>query len=305
MSVARPERTPCRADGPLRLGAHMSIEGGMALAVSRAQEVQATALQVFVKSANQWKARTFGPGEVDAFRRDVAAAGLTRHTMAHASYLVNLASPDEALWRRSIAALREERERCASLAIPYLVVHPGAHMGSGREQGLARIARALERVLDEGGAGQREGREGVTILLEITAGQGTTLGMSFEEIGFILDCATCGDLLGVCFDTCHALAAGYEFRDAPSYREMFDSLARSVGIERVRAFHLNDSREGLGSRVDRHAHIGQGQVGIEAFRLILNDPRFLDLPMVLETPKGEDMAEDRMNLAALRSLVER
>jgi len=302
--AARSDPSPRRADA-LRLGAHMSIAGGMALAVSRAQEVQASALQVFVKSANRWKARALGPLEVDEFRRAASAAGLARHTLAHASYLLNLASPDETLWHRSITALREERERCASLGIPHLVVHPGAHMGSGREQGLARIATALDRVLREGEGRARKGEEEVTILLEITAGAGTTLGATFEEIAFVLDRARCGERLGVCFDTCHALAAGYEFRDRGSYRATFRSLQGSIGVERIRAFHLNDSREGLGSRVDRHAHIGKGQVGLEAFRLILSDPRFRDLPMVLETPKGEDLSEDRMNLAVLRSLVNR
>jgi len=299
MSVPRADREP-------RLGAHMSIAGGMALSVSRALAVQATALQVFVKSANQWKARAFAAGEVDEFRRAAAAAGLARHTLAHASYLVNLASPDDALWQRSIEALREEKERCACLAIPYLVVHPGAHMGSGTEAGLVRVIQALTRVLDGEHARRRAtAGESVTILLEITAGAGTTLGASFEEIAFIVERVERNELLGVCFDTCHALAAGHEFRDSSSYRATLRALDRSLGIERIRAFHLNDSRSAFGSRVDRHAHIGHGEVGLEAFRLILNDPRFRGIPMVLETPKGEDLAEDRANLNVLRSLVKR
>ncbi len=291
-----------------RLGAHMSIAGGMPLAVERATSVDATALQVFVKSSNQWDARPFLAGETDAFRSAARAAGLEAHTIAHASYLINLASPDAALWRRSVASLGEELTRCAALGIRSLVIHPGSHVGTGAEEGIERVALALDAAF---GARPAEGirpaevPEDLTVLLEITAGQGSTLGSTFEELRAILDRASSASRLGVCFDTCHALAAGYEFRDARSYRETFRELDRVVGIARVRAFHLNDSKGGIGSRLDRHEHIGRGQVGLEAFRLVLADPRFRDLPMVLETPKGEDLAEDRENLAILRAMVTR
>lgn len=280
----------------------MSISGGMERAVERALAVDATALQVFVKSSNQWMARPFAAGEAAGFRSSAREAGLDGNLLAHASYLVNLASPDAVLRERSRAALRIEVERCAELGIPYLVVHPGSHVGTGLEAGIERIAEGLDTVL---GARETRAIRGVTVLLENTAGQGNTIGRSFAEIGAILDRARCRARLGMCFDTCHALAAGYEFRDRRSFLETFRTLEREVGLDRVRAFHVNDSEAELGSRRDRHAHIGRGHVGLEAFRLLLGDRRFRDRPMVLETPKSEDLAEDRTNLGILRSLVER
>jgi deoxyribonuclease-4 len=285
--------------GP-RLGAHMSIAGGMPEAVARARAVDATALQVFVKSSNQWAARPFAPGEADAFRAASRDAGLDRHTLAHASYLINLASPDDALWEKSVAALAVELARCEELGISWLVVHPGAHVGSGVAAGSARVARALDRVL---AGNEKKARSGV--LLETTAGQGSTLGSRFEELGAILGLAAPTERLGICFDTCHALAAGYEFRSGSSYAQTMAALDHAVGLGRLRGFHLNDSKGDLGCRRDRHEHIGKGYVGLEAFRLILADRRFVDLPMVLETEKGDDLAEDRVNLAALRSVVAR
>jgi deoxyribonuclease-4 len=286
----------------------MSIAGGMPLAVERAVSVGATALQLFVKSSNQWAARPFLPGETEAYRESARAADLDRHTVAHASYLINLASPDEALWRRSANAFREEMERCAALGIPSLVVHPGSHVGTGVEAGLGRVARALDAILGARpvkGIRPAAATNRVTVLLETTAGQGSNLGSNFDEIGWILGRAASTERLGVCFDTCHALAAGYEFRDARSYRATFAAFDRAVGLSRLRAFHLNDSKGALGSRRDRHEHIGRGQVGLEAFRLILADRRFRGLPMILETPKGEDLAEDRENLAVLRAMISR
>lgn len=274
----------------------MSIVGGMASAVRRAREVEASALQVFVKNASRWVGRAIGAEEAREFRRAAAAASLSRHTLAHASYLINLGSPDETLWQRSFDALKDERARCTALGIPYLVVHPGSHMGAGERAGLARVVLALDRI-DE------ESESEVEIVLEITAGGGTSLGGRFEQLGFVLEKVRRPERIGICFDTCHALAAGYELRDAEAYRRTFDALERSVSVSRVRAFHLNDSRGRLGSRFDRHAAIGRGQLGLEAFRLILNDPRFEDLPMVIETEKGEDLAEDRENLGILRGLV--
>jgi deoxyribonuclease-4 len=277
----------------------MSIAGGMPRAIERARAVAATALQVFVKSSNQWAARPFASGEVEEYRRASEEAGLARFTLAHASYLINLASPDDALWAKSAAALSGELQRCDELGIPWLVVHPGSHVGSGGAAGVGRVASALRRVLSRRG----EGSSGV--LLEITAGQGHALGARFEELGEMIDQAGGSDRIGVCFDTCHALAAGHEFRDAASYRETMRALDSAVGLSRLKAFHLNDSKGDLGSRLDRHEHIGRGKVGLEAFRLILSDRRFDDLPMVLETPKEDDLAEDRENLGVLRSLVSR
>jgi len=273
----------------------MSISGGLQRSVERVAEVQGTALQVFVKSSRRWSARPLDATEVDSFRTALTRQGLGPYTLAHATYLINLASPDDALWARSVQAFCVELERCSALGIPYLVVHPGSHVGSGEQAGLARVARALSETSTAGA--------GVAVLLEVTAGQGTNLGHRFEQIAWVIENVEAPDRVGVCFDTCHALAAGYDLRDAPAYRETFAEFEGTIGLDRLKAFHLNDSRFGLGSRKDRHQHIGKGEVGLEAFRMIVNDPRFRDLPMVLETPKGPDLAEDRENLALLRSLV--
>lgn len=277
----------------------MSIAGGMPLAVERAVSVGSSALQVFVKSSNQWAARAFAPGEVEAFRRAAAEAGIDRHVVAHASYLVNLASTEDALWERSVEAFGLELDRCAELGIPALVVHPGSPKDAGAEAGIARVAAALDRVY------ATKSRASVRTLLEITAGQGRVLGGKFEELGAIVAAAQCEDRLGVCFDTCHAVAAGHDLGSEVAYAATFDALDQAVGLSRLLAFHLNDSKGKLGSRLDRHEHLGRGTVGLEAFRRIVNDPRFRGLPMVLETPKGDDLAEDRENLAVLRGLVAR
>jgi deoxyribonuclease-4 len=282
----------------MRLGAHMSIAGGMPEAVKRARAVEATALQVFVKSSNQWAARPFEEGEVEAYRGAIREAGLVRDTLAHASYLINLASPDDALWEKSIAALRVELDRCETLGIPWLVVHPGAHMGAGVTAGIARVASALDRVLSAKPSADAPG-----VLLENTAGQGTTLGARFEELGGMLQRTESRDRLGVCFDTCHAFASGHEFRFPAAYAEMIEALDRAVGLNRVRGFHLNDSKGELGSRRDRHEHIGKGKLGLDGFRLILTDRRFQNVPMVIETEKADDLAEDRVNLEVLRSVA--
>jgi len=294
-------RADRRAPGP-PLGAHMSIAGGLHRAVGRAAAVGATALQIFVKSARQWGAAPLARDGVLAFRAAVEAAGLGRHLMAHACYLINLASARSELRRKSVEALEIEIDRCAQLGVPYLVLHPGSHDGSGTEAGLERVARGLERVFRPT-ARSAAARRSVSVLLETTAGQGRALGSSFDELAWVLDHAASAGRLGVCFDTCHAFAAGHELRDRRSYRATFEELDRSVGLARVRAFHLNDSVHGLGSRRDRHEHIGRGKLGLEAFRLILNDPRFGDRPMVLETPKGEDLAEDALNLGVLRAMI--
>ena len=274
----------------------MSIAGGLPQAIVRARAVQATALQVFVKSSNQWAARPFAPGEVEAYREASREAGLERHTLAHASYLINLASPDDALWEKSVVAFRVELDRCDALGIPWLVVHPGAHVGSGVPSGVARVAEALRRVLPHSG-------QGAGVLLETTAGQGTTLGARFEELGEILKAANHPERAGICFDTCHVFAAGYDFRSASTYDETMTALDRAVGLDRLFGVHLNDSKGDLGSRRDRHEHIGKGKLGLEAFRLILADGRLRDVPMVLETEKDDDLDEDRVNLGTLRSVI--
>jgi deoxyribonuclease-4 len=217
----------------------------------------------------------------------------------HDSYLINLASPNDELWEKSIAAFAEELERARILDIPYLVTHPGAHMKTGVAAGLLRVTEALNRLFAEGVGGTTQ------VLIETTAGQGTTLGSRFEQIAELIERSAHPDRLGVCVDTCHLLASGYDIRDEDTYTATFAEFERLIGLERLKCFHLNDSQKGLGSHVDRHTHIGDGEVGLEAFRLIVNDARFRELPMILETPKNEDLAEDITNLATLRGLISR
>ena len=297
---------PARSRHRARLGAHMSIAGGLCLALDRAREVDATALQIFVKSSRQWSAKPLGAAEAAEFREALEESGLRRFTTAHASYLINLASPRRDVRERSIRALADEVDRCGRLGVPALVLHPGSHLGAGEERGIDRVVRALDRVLGRGGARRRDApSSAVSILIENTAGQGSNLGSRFEHLGRILAGSRHRDRLGVCFDTCHALAAGYDFRDRRGYRKTLAEFDRRVGLEWLRAFHFNDSKHDLGSRKDRHEHIGDGHVGPEAFRLILNDRRFRELPMILETPKGGDSGADLRNLATLRAMLPR
>lgn len=275
----------------------MSISGGVSKSFARGESVGLEAMQIFAKNERQWTAKPISAEEAAAFRAEQERTGI-HPVVVHDSYLINLAAPADELREKSIAAFADELERCAQLNIPYLVTHPGAHTGIGEEAGLARVADAINRLLAEGIGGA------TMILLETTAGQGTALGYRFEHLARLLELIPYHDRVGVCVDTCHIFAAGYDIRDADSYQATFAELDRLVGLERVKCFHLNDSQKDVGSRVDRHAHIGQGCIGVEAFRLLVNDPRFANLPMIIETPKGEDMAEDRMNLALLRSLVQ-
>ena len=289
-AAARPRPA---AHDDLLLGAHMSIAGGLQNAVLAGAAHRATALQIFSRNSNQWAMKPLADEAVALWKEAQAAHPMV--TMVHGSYLVNLASPDPALWEKSCRAFIGEAERCARLDIPYLVFHPGAHMGAGEEAGLARIVRALDR------AARALAETPVTLLLENTAGQGTVLGSRFEHLARVIGSVEHPDRLGVCVDTCHLLAAGYDFRSPAGYREVFEEFDRLLGIGRIRAFHLNDSKQDLGSRVDRHEHIGKGHVGSAAFRMILQDPRFRDAPKVLETPKKDEM--DRRNLALLRRLA--
>ena len=290
-------------DKQIRLGAHMSVAGGAHKALQRGKELGCTVVQVFTKNANQWNAKPISAEDADLFKSTCADAGYEfADLVAHDSYLINLASPDDELWEKSIQAFGHELDRCASLCIPGLVTHAGAHMGSGEEAGLARIAAALDRVLTE-----RSGQE-VMVLLETTAGQGTSLCYAFEHLGSVFEMLSSESQqrVGVCWDTCHLLAAGIDFTDEQKYERMVESFDRIVGLDRLRAIHCNDSKKGLGSRVDRHEHIGKGALGLEPFRFIMNDPRLAHLPKILETPKGaagEETANDTMNLTALRDLV--
>lgn len=280
----------------LEFGAHMSISGGCDLAIGRAAAFGMTACQIFTKNERQWAAKPLDLGMVERFREQRETTGV-RHLVAHDSYLINMASPDDAMWEKSRLAFREELDRCDILGVPYLVTHPGAHVGSGEELGIRRVGEAINHI-------HAERPNGTTmILLETTAGQGSALGRTFDELAAIIDGVEDKRRVGVCFDTCHVFAAGYDLRDASSYQATMDAFNSVIGLDRLKAFHLNDSRKGLGSRVDRHAAIGDGELGLEAFRFLVNDPRFAGLPGVLETDKGPDGEEDRRNLATLRGLV--
>ena len=280
------------------LGAHMSIAGGVDKSLLEGKKVECDAIQIFTRSSRQWAAHPYGKDEIDLFKHNRKETGIGT-IVAHDSYLLNLGSPDGALRKKSIAAFIDELERCETLDISALIAHPGAHMGAGELAGIKTIARSL----DEVHAACRGFKTKVT--LEITAGQGSCLGYRFEQIRDIIDATKESERLRVCFDTEHAFAAGYDFRTKDGYASTFEGFDELVGIERLAAFHLNDSKKGLGSRVDRHDHIGQGQLGVEAFRLLLNDRRFWGIPMCLETPKGKDLQEDRDNLRLLRSLIGR
>ncbi len=276
----------------------MSIAGGVDKSIPLGKRVGCNTIQIFTKSSNQWKAKPLGDEEIARFHKNRKETGIDL-VVAHDSYLINLGSPDDALWKKSIDAFIIEMERCECLEIPYLNTHPGSHMGEGERKGLKRIARAIDIIHSK-----TKGLK-TRIAIEITAGQGTNLGYSFEQIAEIIKLAKRGDLLCVCFDTCHAFAAGYELRDKKSFKKTFEEFDRIIGLERLKVFHLNDSLKGLGSRVDRHQHIGKGEMGLEPFRLLLNNRRLSKIPMYLETPKGPDFQEDIENLKILRSLIKR
>ena len=295
----------CSASNVPRLGAHLSIAGGLPRAVDRARASRCQSLQIFTKSAGQWRARPLPAAEIEAFRAGVARTGL-RPVIAHNSYLINVAAAQRDLRVQSIAALLEEFDRAESLGLDGLVMHPGSYTTGTEREGLRLIAEALSRIL--------EARPAATtrILLEHTAGQGTNLGHRFEHLAEIIGRMGGTERVGVCLDTCHLLAAGYDICTEEGYRNTFAAFDQIVGISRVQAFHLNDSKKPCGSRVDRHEHIGKGCLGLEPFRLLLNDPRFAGHGMMLETPKLDTPASrrrsdldpwDARNLRTLRRLT--
>lgn len=278
------------------LGAHESVAGGLHLAFERLQQVGGEALQIFTRNQRQWNPQPLTKEEISLFQEAWRQSG-SLPVASHASYLINLASAKQELIDKSIAAFAAEIHRCGQLGIPFVVIHPGSHGGDGVELGLARFVKALDLALDATEAG-------VTVLLETTAGQGTALGSRFEELASILEHSRHPQRLGVCVDTCHIFAAGYDIRSVSAYTRTMEEFERLVGIGWIQFFHLNDSKQKLASRVDRHEHIGQGEIGLPGFANLLNDPRFAGHPMTLETPKGPDLQEDRDNLLILRGLIE-
>ncbi len=280
----------------LLTGAHMSIAGGMHKAFERGKRTGCRTIQIFLKNSNQWKAKALTEQDRILFQEAQKNSSI-RPVLAHDSYLINLASPDSDLYRKSLNAFVEELKRASFLGVPYVILHPGSHTGSGIKAGIDRVARALTRALDLVGPP-------VTILLENTAGQGSNLGHRFEQLAAIMDRIRNADRVGVCLDTCHLFAAGYDIRTAEGYSATIQEFDRLIGAEKILAFHVNDSKKDLGSRVDRHFHIGKGFIGLDAFRFLVNDRRFATVPKILETPKGKGIRQDRKNLATLRALVD-
>ena len=276
----------------------MSIAGGLHLAFTRIRKVQGEALQIFLSNQRQWQTFPLTDEMIEDFGLQWKKTN-SIPVAAHDSYLINLAAPDPTTLEKSVAAFADELQRAATLGIPFLITHPGSHRGVGVEAGLKRFVENMDRAI------ARSKTSTVMVLIENTAGQGTNLGSTFEEISFIIGESHYGDSLGVCFDTSHAFAAGYDLRTRATYEETFSQFDRIIGLERLKFFHINDSKRPLGSRVDRHEHIGKGEIGLAGFRLLLNDPRFRDHPMVLETPKGKELKEDKANLRVLRSLIEK
>jgi deoxyribonuclease IV len=282
------------------LGAHQSIAGGYYKCVEIAHRLKCDCVQLFTKNNNQWRAKELTDEDVRLFQGRLKELGIG-HPLAHDSYLINLASPDAALWKKSVDSFVMEMLRADRLGIPYLVTHPGAYTTSSEEAGIAAVVRALDET-------HRQTRGIKTkCLLETTAGQGSCLGCKFDHLAAMIDGVQDPDRLGVCVDTCHIFAAGYPISTEKEYKATMRALDKTVGVKLVRAFHLNDSVKPLGSRVDRHAHIGRGMIGKEGFRLLLNDRRFRKVPMYLETPKGQEKGKelDAINLRTLRRLIDK
>ncbi len=276
------------------LGAHESISGGLHNAFAPALEDGCEVLQIFSKNASQWHARPITEDEAATFKAVRADSGFP-YIAVHDSYLINLAQPDQGKWKRAVSAFRDEMDRATFIGCDQLIFHPGAHVGSGEERGLARIAEALNECLVD--------YSGADILIETTAGQGSVLGYTFQQIGTIIEMLSDSERVGVAYDTCHTFTAGYDIRKEDVYGETFDSFDSAIGLDLLKAFHLNDTEKLLGSRKDRHAHIGKGEIGVEAFRMLVNDDRFAEVPGYLETPALDDGERGyRMNLDLLKSL---
>ena len=277
------------------LGAHMSIAGGVDKALWRGKEVGCDTVQLFTKNANQWLAKPLTQEEIEVFHNAQQQTGI-RPVAAHDSYLINLASPDKRLYERSIEALSQELSRAEVLGLPYLVTHPGSYVGSGEKEGLHRIVQGINLLyqMDEGMK--------VMILLETTAGQGTNLGYRFEHFAKIIEMIEKDEKIGVCFDTCHVFASGYDLSTPNGYEATFEEFHRIIGLDRLKVVHINDSKTPCGTRIDRHEHIGQGYLGSEFFRTLLNDARFKNIPAILETPKGKTAHGENWDVVNLRVL---
>lgn len=281
----------------LLLGAHMSIAGGVSQALDRAASVGSNAVQVFTKNNRQWQGPPIDPEDVARWHDQMPTQGI-HYAVSHASYLINLASPKDEIWQKSIRAHADELQRAHAYALPHVVLHPGSHTGSGEEAGTARVAAALNMIHNE-----LPECAGTLTLLELMAGQGKTLGATFAGLRCIIDQVEAAERVGVCLDTCHAFAAGYDLRTPAGYEAMVAELDRDLGLDAVKCWHFNDSKGTLGSHLDRHTHIGEGEIGLKGFRIVLNDPRWDGIAMLLETPKEDDLLDDVRNLAQLCELA--
>lgn len=284
------------ASSPFLLGAHMSIAGGVHTAIERGNRIGCTTIQMFVKNNNQWRGKPLTETDVSTYK-DLLSKSSIGPVVVHDTYLINLCAKDKTILRKSRAALKDELDRCESLGAPYLNFHPGAHVGQGEEDGIRIIAESLN-IIHEQTKGYR-----VRSVIETTAGQGSSLGYRFEQIRDIIDRVEEKDRMAVCVDTCHIFAAGYDIVSEQGYDATFREFDAIVGLDKLVAFHVNDSKRELGSRVDRHEHIGKGRIGLEGFRHLMNDERFRSIPKILETDKGPDMKEDVRNMKVLKSLI--
>lgn len=279
------------------LGAHVSTAGGVAEAPLRGQEIGCNTIQLFAKNNNQWLAKKpFTPQEIDAYQKNIVECGIRCH-FSHAGYLINLASPDPKNHELSLASLTQELERADLLGLNFVVLHPGAHVGQGAQKAVQKIAQSINQVFDALSCAD------TILLLENTAGQGTSIGHCFEELAAILDAVEDKKRIGVCLDTCHLFQGGYDFRTEQGYQKMWNLFDKTVGGSRLKAIHLNDSKKDFGLHVDRHEHIGQGKIGAQGFEFFMQDQRLKNIPMVLETPKeGDPVKFDRMNLEKLQRM---
>lgn len=280
--------------GSLLLGTHVSIAGGLHNAFSRGEQAGCSAIQIFTKNASRWHAKPLSTSDITAFKAARHQSPIA-FIAAHSSYLINLASPDNDKRQKSIDAFVDEIQRCADLGIESLVMHPGAHTGSGSTRGLAQLCASFRTIF-------RQVPSTVMVLLENTAGQGTYLGSRFEQLASIIKDVPEGHF-GICLDTCHAFAAGYDLASEAGYTETIDEFDRLIGLQHLKLIHINDSKKPCGSKVDRHAHIGEGEMGIAGFKALMQDERLAQVPKILELPPGEDNCHDKKNLVLLRAMA--
>ena len=280
--------------GKLLLGAHMSIAGGLSEALICGSSINCTAIQIFTKSNRQWAPKEPTKEEIDLFIKMKKETGIT-DIIAHASYLINMGSPDPDIHRKSVIAATKELKVCEDLGISFLVIHPGAYTTSTPEQAIIAIAQGIEKILNHVPGSSM-------ILLETMAGQGTTIGSTFKELASIRELISDNHRVGICLDTCHVFAAGYDIATEIGYTSLWKDFDRIIGLSHLKAFHLNDSKKECGSHVDRHEDIGKGEIGLEGFRLLMNDERFFSLPKIVETPKA-DLLDDVKNMATLKKLL--